>query len=67
FTSGLVVDFESAKQANIALFRKFFHGLLAKGIYWPSSQFEAAFISLAHSGEDIQLTIRAADKVLGAL
>jgi len=67
FTSGPVVDYESAKQADTALFRKFFHGLLAESIYWPPSQFEAAFISLAHSGEDIQLTIKAAEKALGSL
>ncbi|MFC2017286.1 glutamate-1-semialdehyde 2,1-aminomutase [Chloroflexota bacterium] len=67
FASNLVVNYESAKQANTTLFSKFFHGLLSEGIYWPPSQFEAAFISLAHSGEDIQLTIKAVDKVLGSL
>ncbi|MFC2013878.1 glutamate-1-semialdehyde 2,1-aminomutase [Chloroflexota bacterium] len=67
FTCGPVVDYESTKQANVALFSRFFHGLLAKGIYWPPSQFEAAFISLAHSEEDIQLTVEAAQKTLDSL
>jgi glutamate-1-semialdehyde 2,1-aminomutase len=67
FTSNPVVNYESAKQANTTLFSKFFHGLLAEGIYWPPSQFEAAFISLAHDEEDIRLTVRAIDKVLSSL
>jgi glutamate-1-semialdehyde 2,1-aminomutase len=66
FTRGPVDNYETAKQANTALFSKFFHGLLAGGIYWPPSQFEAAFISLAHSDDDIRLTIRAAEKALGS-
>lgn len=64
FTSNPVVDYESAKQANTALFSKYFHGLLADGIYWPPSQFEAAFISFGHSEEDIEMTI---GRISGAL
>ncbi len=64
FTGSPVVDYESAKKSDAALFSRFFHNLLAGGIYWPPSQFEAAFVSLAHSHEDIQLTIRAIDKAL---
>ncbi len=67
FTADRVVDYESAKQANTTAFSKFFHGLLAEGIYWPPSQFEAAFVSLAHSDEDIQLTTSAAVKALDYL
>ncbi|MBA7622697.1 Glutamate-1-semialdehyde 2,1-aminomutase [subsurface metagenome] len=67
FTAKPVVDYESAKQANTKLFGRFFHRLLAEGIYWPPSQFEAAFVSLAHSDEDIQTTIRAVDKALSSL
>ncbi len=65
FSNDPVVDYETAKKADTALFSKFFHDLLAEGIYWPPSQFEAAFISLAHSDEDIKLTIRAAGRALG--
>ncbi len=62
FTPDAVVDYESAKRADTALFGKFFQQLLSAGIYWPPSQFEAAFVSLAHSDEDIQLTIGAIAK-----
>ena len=67
FTAKPVVDYESAKQANTRLFGRFFHQLLAEGIYWPPSQFETAFVSLAHSDEDIQATIRAVGKALSSL
>ncbi|MFC2010935.1 glutamate-1-semialdehyde 2,1-aminomutase [Chloroflexota bacterium] len=67
FTSSPVVDYEAAKKADTTLFSKFFHNLLPEGIYWPPSQFEAAFVSLAHSDEDIHLTIRAIDKALGSI
>jgi glutamate-1-semialdehyde 2,1-aminomutase len=59
-----VYNYETAKKADTTLFSRFFHALLAEGIYWPPSQFETAFVSLAHSDEDIQFTIRAVDKAL---
>ena len=65
-TAGQVVDYESAKRADTEAFSRFFHVLLAEGIYWPPSQFEAAFVSLSHSDEDIQLTIKAIDKAIRA-
>lgn len=64
FTSKAVVDYESASQADSTLFGKFFQQLLSEGIYWPPSQFEAAFLSLAHSNEDIKLTNIAITKAL---
>lgn len=67
FTTNAVIDYESAKQANTKLFGKFFNRLLVEGIYWPPSQFEAAFVSLAHSGEDIQFTVRVVEKALDSL
>ncbi len=67
FTPDAVVDYESAKRADTALFGKFFQQLLSAGIYWPPSQFEAAFVSLAHSDEDIQLTIGVITKSLNSL
>ncbi len=67
FTAEPVVDYESATQANTMLFGKFFQQLLLQGIYWPPSQFEAVFVSLAHSDEDIELTISAVDKALSSL
>ena len=67
FTSGAVIDFESARQADTKLFARFFQQLLSAGIYWPPSQFEAAFVSLAHSDEDIQTTVRVVDKAFSSL
>ncbi len=48
-------------------FGKFFHGMLARGVYLPPSAFEAAFISLAHSDADIEATVRAADETLAEI
>jgi glutamate-1-semialdehyde 2,1-aminomutase len=62
-----VVDYETANQADTQLFNKFFHNLLQEGIYWPPSQFEAIFVSLSHSNEDIRLTIEAVDRALNGL
>jgi len=67
FTACPVVDYETAEKADRAMFSRFFHSLLAEGIYWPPSPFEAAFVSLAHSDEDIQLTIRAVGRALGSV
>ncbi|MFC2007602.1 glutamate-1-semialdehyde 2,1-aminomutase [Chloroflexota bacterium] len=67
FTSEAVTDYESAGRADTKLFASFFRQLLAEGIYWPPSQFEAAFVSLAHSDDDLQLTIMAVAKALGAV
>ncbi len=64
FTGDAVVDYESAARADTALYAKFFQQLLSGGIYWPPSQFEAAFVSLAHTDEDIQTTVEAIGKAL---
>ncbi len=56
FTASPVIDYQSAAQADKDFFAEFFQRLLAEGVYWPPSQFEAAFVSLAHSDEDIGLT-----------
>ena len=60
FAPGPVVDYASAKASDTALFARFFHGLLARGVYFPPAQFEAAFVSLAHSESDVDATVRAA-------
>ena len=64
FTGDAVVDYESAARADTALFATFFQQLLSEGIYWPPSQFEAAFVSLGHSDEDIRTTVEAIGKAL---
>jgi glutamate-1-semialdehyde 2,1-aminomutase len=67
FTEISVKDYESAKKSDLILFNRFFHKLQENGIYWPPSQFEASFISLAHSDEDIQITIEVVEKALNVL
>lgn len=58
FTDSPAVDYESISGADTARFAKFFRQLLSEGIYWPPSQFEAAFVSLAHDDRDIDITIK---------
>jgi glutamate-1-semialdehyde 2,1-aminomutase len=67
FTEGPVRNFTEAKRSDTERFGKFFRGLLERGVYLPPSQFEAAFISGAHSSEDIQETVEAVENVLAAL
>jgi glutamate-1-semialdehyde 2,1-aminomutase len=67
FTKQRVTDYESARRADTTLFSKFFNHLLERGVYWPPSQFEAAFVSLAHSDADIERTIEAISKALTGL
>jgi glutamate-1-semialdehyde 2,1-aminomutase len=60
FAPGPVIDFATAKRSDTALFARFFHALLSRGVYLPPAQFEAAFVSLAHSESDVDATIGAA-------
>jgi glutamate-1-semialdehyde 2,1-aminomutase len=60
FTDAPVTDWESAKRSDTARFAKFFHFMLERGVYLAPSQFEAGFVSAAHSERDIQLTTEAA-------
>ncbi|GAB6072814.1 glutamate-1-semialdehyde 2,1-aminomutase [Venenivibrio stagnispumantis] len=57
FTDKDVVDFETAKSSDTELFGRFFRKMLQLGVYLPPSQFEAAFLSDAHSKEDINETL----------
>jgi glutamate-1-semialdehyde 2,1-aminomutase len=59
FQPGPVRNFDEAKRSDSALFAKFFHYLLDRGIYFPPSQFEAAFMSGVHSPADISYTAEA--------
>ncbi|MBN1376124.1 MAG: glutamate-1-semialdehyde 2,1-aminomutase [Dehalococcoidia bacterium] len=67
FTSKPVTDYDLARLSDASLFSTFFKELLNQGIYWPPSQFEAAFISLAHTKADIQATLKAVRYALSKL
>jgi glutamate-1-semialdehyde 2,1-aminomutase len=60
FAQEPVVDWNSAKKADTKRYGLFFHGMLEQGIYLAPSQFEAVFLSTAHTSADIEKTIRAA-------
>jgi glutamate-1-semialdehyde 2,1-aminomutase len=62
-----VHTYEEAKRSNTALFARFFWEMLARGIYLPCSQFEAAFVSAAHTDDDIDHTISAAAQSFAAI
>lgn len=59
FTNKEVVDFAGAKKCNTETFAEVWRKLADKGIYWPPSQFEAAFISTVHTSRDIDETLKA--------
>jgi glutamate-1-semialdehyde 2,1-aminomutase len=67
FTSGPVWNLADAMKSDRERFKKFFHGMLNERIYLAPSQFEAGFISVAHTPADIDTTVKAAAKVMKAL
>jgi glutamate-1-semialdehyde 2,1-aminomutase len=67
FARDPVTDYETAARADTTLYARFFHQMLSQGIYFPPSQFEAAFVSTAHTDKDIQSTIDAAEKAFTSL
>jgi glutamate-1-semialdehyde 2,1-aminomutase len=67
FTDAPVVDLASAKRSDTARYAKFFHAMLDRGVFLAASQFEAAFVSLAHTDEDIAAAARAAREALKIL
>jgi len=62
FSGDPVTDYASAKRSDAVKFARFFRSLLEGGVYFPPSQFEAAFVSTAHSEADVTLTLAAAAK-----
>lgn len=67
FTDSPVKDWDTAKRCDTARFGRFFRAMLAEGIYLPPSQFEAAFVSMAHTDAEIAFTIEAAKRAFRAL
>lgn len=66
FTPGPVRSWRDAAGADRARFARFHAGMLARGVYWPPSQFEAAFVGVAHTTDDVDRTVAAARDALGA-
>src|SRR5262249_6442363 len=60
FCAGPVRDYAAAKTADTARYARFYHGMLDRGVYLAPSQFEAAFVSLAHAEDDVDHAARAA-------
>jgi len=67
FCASPVTDYQTASRADATLYARFFHGMLCRGVYLPPSQFEVAFVSSAHTDEDIQATIEAAREAFAGL
>lgn len=67
FTDRPVLDWNSAKRSDTERYARFFHGMLARGHYFAPSQFEAAFVSTAHTERDIDTTVRVAFDVFASL
>lgn len=64
FTDGAVIDWQTANRSNREQYAKFFHAMLDEGVYLAPSQFEAGFVSLAHTHEIIERTIHAAQNAV---
>ncbi|MBF6594267.1 MAG: glutamate-1-semialdehyde 2,1-aminomutase [Thermaceae bacterium] len=64
FCPGPVATYAQAVEADTEAFKRFFHGLLERGVYWPPSQFEAAFFSAAHGQAELEVTLQGARAAL---
>ena len=67
FHPGPVTSWEEARKSDTRRFARFFHGMLERGVYWPPSQFEAAFPSLAHGEPESTLLLEACREVFATL
>ena len=64
FKDGPAGNLEEAKQSDTERFARFFHAMLNEGVYWPPSQFEAVFLSAAHSAQHVDDVVAAAGRAL---
>jgi glutamate-1-semialdehyde 2,1-aminomutase len=67
FHDGPVRNYDDARRSDTRLFGRFFWEMMARGVYLPCSQFEAAFVSAAHTEDDIDRTTEAAREALRAI
>lgn len=65
FAPDPVTDYDTAARSDTRLYARFFHHLLREGIFFPPSQFEACFISLAHTSRDLRRTLRVIERFEG--
>jgi glutamate-1-semialdehyde 2,1-aminomutase len=66
FQPGPVRNYDDAKRSDTARFGRFFHALLDRGVYFPPSQFEAAFVSAVHTPDDVTFTRNALSEAFAA-
>jgi glutamate-1-semialdehyde 2,1-aminomutase len=67
FAGNPIRDYNDAKKSDTARFGRFFQEMLRRGVFLPPSQYEALFVSAAHTDAEIDQTIAAARSSLGAL
>ena len=67
FTADPVTDFASAKRSDTQRYAAYFREMLSRGVFLPPSQFEAVFVSLAHSDDEIVRTVEAVEASLAAV
>lgn len=67
FARGPIVDLAGAKRSDLKKFARFFHACLERGVYFAPSQFETAFISTAHTPDDIETTVKVVREALRSL
>ena len=61
------LNFDEVTECNMEHFNTFFHGMLERGIYLAPSAYEAGFMSIKHSTEDLEASIRAADEIFAEM
>ncbi len=64
FSDQPVTDWDVASRCDTRQYARYFWGMIERGIYLPCSQYEASFLSTAHTEADIQATVRAAEEVM---
>jgi glutamate-1-semialdehyde 2,1-aminomutase len=67
FNAGPVTNYREVMASDAARFRRFFHGMLAAGVYLAPSAYEAGFVSAAHGEAEIAATVEAAARVFAAI
>ncbi len=67
FTAGPVRDYGEAAQSDTGAFARFHRAMLERGVWLPPSQFEAAFLSMAHGEAEVRATVDAAREAFAAL